>query len=428
MLHLWKLILIFTFIFVIPGCYAVEEDLNILNKDYDGVKEEASETVTNTDDSQTHLDNKGYYLIKDEVDDNMEVEYNIFDKFNKTAVPQKQKSEEPLFAKIMKQDIVRTDMPIYLLKDYMTFKYDKGPIKKIHIYGAYNGRLNSFFENSDYDTNYNFGFTQIGMLGKLSDGYTDFKILMNPRPNKDLNYMQNFFADAYLVNNRIPHHKVIIGHSRNAIGYEGASSSYILPFAMRSQIARNFGSTRATGIKLIGDYSLIDYSLAFNSSDRFFHEFFPGTEFTGWINLKPLGKTDGKYGKLTIGGGINAGKNRTDYKVGGFYVGYKYKRLWTNFEYAIADGSNGSYVSDKKATGFYGTVGYKITPKVQLIGRYDQFDPDRNMANDLRREISAGINWFIKGQAIRVILNYVFCMNQNAPDSHRIILATQFLL
>ena len=46
----------------------------------------------------------------------------------------------------------------------------------------------------------------------------------------------------------------------------------------------------------------------------------------------------------------------------------------------------------------------------------------------MRREYTAGINYFIKGQALKLILNYVFCQNQSAPDSHRIMLGTQILL
>ena len=197
---------------------------------------------------------------------------------------------------------------------------------------------------------------------------------------------------------------------------------------MRSQISRNFGSTRALGVRLIGNYDLIDYNFAFNSSDRFFRDWFAGPEFTGWVDLKPFGKTDGRYGKLVLGGGLNAGKNHTDYTVGSLYLGYKYKKLWTSFEYAIADGYNGTHVVDNKATGFYGTVGYKIHPRLQIIGRFDQFDPNRDVSGDIRREYTAGINWFIKGQALRLILNYIFCQNEHAEDSHRFLIGTQILL
>ena len=48
--------------------------------------------------------------------------------------------------------------------------------------------------------------------------------------------------------------------------------------------------------------------------------------------------------------------------------------------------------------------------------------------NDLKREYTVGLNWLIKGQALKVVLNYVFCQNQNADDSHKLIMATQILL
>ena len=363
-----------------------------------------------------------------EVEDNIESEFSLFDALDWDKDDDGKIDEDTLLGKIINRDIERTDIPSYLLRNELSFKPQKGAISKIQVYGAYNGALSSNWNSDDYDFGYDNGFAQIGVLGKFRKTKTDFKVLVNPRPTSSRNYMQNFFADAYIVNNSIPHHKVLVGYSRNLIGKEGGSSSYILPFATRSQIARNFGSTRALGVRLIGNYSLMDYNLAFNSSDRYFHTPFAGPEFTGWADFKPLGKTNGKYGKLVIGTGINAGHNKTTYTVGNFYIGYKYKKLWTNFEYGIADGYNGTRVSTNKAEGFNYTLGYKIHPKVQLIGRYDQFDPNRETKNDTRREYTAGINWFIKGQALRVILNYVFCDNENSDDSHRIILGTQILL
>lgn len=99
------------------------------------------------------------------------------------------------------------------------------------------------------------------------------------------------------------------------------------------------------------------------------------------------------------------------------------------FEAAIADGYSGSNgISANKAAGFAATAGWKFTPHFQLIGRIDQFDPNRDKSNDLQREYTIGLNWFIKGQALKIVLNYVFCQNQSQDDSHKIILATQVLL
>ena len=50
---------------------------------------------------------------------------------------------------------------------------------------------------------------------------------------------------------------------------------------------------------------------------------------------------------------------------------------------------------------------------------------------DYRNESAKAIaimNYFLKGQAARLILNYIFCQNNNQPNSHRILLGTQILL
>lgn len=348
---------------------------------------------------------------------------NIFDKDRDNKI-----DEDTLLGKIMHKNIIRTDVPSYLLKEELTFRPEKGIVSKVQFYGAYQGNISFTEQRGDKDLNYNYGIGQIGAIGKFRNSKNDFKIAVNPYPRDGLTYMQNFFSDAYIVNSSIPNHKVVVGYSRNQIGKEGGSSSYILPFVTRSQIARNFGSTRALGVRLIGNYPLADYNLAVNSSDRYFRRWFPGAEFTGWVDVKPFGKTDGRYGRLVLGGGLNAGHNETTYTVGSFYLGYKYKKLWSHFEYGIADGYNGVSVSTNKAAGFNGTIGYKIIPQVQVIARYDFFDPNRDISHNNRQEYTAGINYFIKGQALKLILNYVFCQNDRSPDSHRVIFATQLLL
>ena len=202
-----------------------------------------------------------------------------------------------------------------------------------------------------------------------------------------------------------------------------------MPFVARAQIARNFGNSRKVGLRIKGNYDLVEYDIGGYSSDTYFRNFFPGTEFSGWLTLKPLGKTDGRYGKLKLGGGLSAGRNNISYAVSGVYAGYEYKNFFADFEYSYADGYNGAKrISSNQAEGFYSTIGYKITPKLQFVTRYDQFIPDRNKSNDIRREYSAGVNYFIKGQALKIMLNYVFCQNDLFKDSHRIILGTQLIL
>ena len=362
----------------------------------------------------------------DSVMDNSELDFEffkIFDQDNDSVI-----SEDTILGKIYKSNITRTDIQSFLLKDELTHRFKKGPIHKIQAYGGLRGSLNSIFAQ-DYSTNYDNMTTQVGMYGKFNNPDYRFKLAINPIPRTGSNYLDRFISDAYIINTTIPHHQIIAGYSRVQTGVEGGTSSYILPFVTRSQIARNFGSARSLGVKVLGSYSYVDYNIGVGSSGRYVTSGMPGMEFTGWLNVKPFGSEDKKFGKLTLGAGFNGGHNGIDYSVGSVYVGYKHKKLWANFEAGIADGYSGSNgISANKASGYAVTAGWKFNSHWQLIGRVDQFDPNRNVSGDLKREYTVGLNWFIKGQALKIVLNYVFCQNQNRNDSHKIILATQVML
>ncbi len=371
---------------------------------------------------------KKFFLFDNEDDDddildNIELDFEIFKLFDKD----KEISEDTLFGKIYHSKITRTDVPTFLYQDDLTFEPQKTPFKKLHVYGAYRGGINSLW-NPDYSTDYDNLTTQIGVYGQFKKPDYKFKLALNPIPKGGTNYADSIFADMYLVNTSIPNHQLVAGYSRVQTGIEGGASTYVLPFVTRSQIARNFGNSRSLSLKVIGNYQYADYNFSVGSAGRYMTSGMPGAEFNGWVNVKPFGNKHKKYGKLTIGAGYNGGHNRIDYSVASAYVAYHHKRLWTNFEAAIADGYNGSRgVSENKACGYAATLGWKFNPHFQLIGRVDQFDPNRNTSGDLSREYTIGINWFIKGQALKLVFNYVFCDNQNRPDSHKLIMATQIL-
>lgn len=373
-------------------------------------------------DEVTVNDNVEY--SQEDVTDSAEMLFEISEEENNE---QKIFKEESFLQKVLKTEITRTDVPSYLLKDVLTHKFKDGG--SIEFFGTNRGSISALFNSHNYSTKYNELTTEVGFFGTTKDKTFDYRLSLMPIPQEGKSYVDNIWSDMYITYNKIPHHKIQIGRARGQIGIEGGSSTYTLPFVNRSQIARNFGNLRTTSIKLLGNYEYADYSLSLGSSGRTLTSGMPGVDFIGWFNFKPFGSSDGKYGKLTIGGGLNAGHNDFNYTVGSVYVGYKHKRLWTNFEASIADGYNGgAALSNKQAGGFAYTIGWKIKPYLQLIGRIDQFDPDRTVSGNIKREYTAGINWFVKGQALRFIFNYVFCQNDNAPNSQRIIIGSQIVL
>ena len=365
----------------------------------------------------------------DSVTDNTELDFKIFELFDQDKDDDGQLDHDTLFGKIVHSKIRRTDVPSYLYKDDLTFKFENGPISRIQTYGGFRGSMNFSWLGSNHTTEYDNLTTQVGMYGQFKNPNYKFKLAVNPIPTSGTSYLDKFISDSYIINTQIPNHQIVAGYSRVQTGVEGGTSTYILPFVARSQIARNFGSARSLAVKLIGNYQYVDYNFSVGSAGRYITSGMPGAEVNSWINVKPFGNKSKKYGKLTIGGGFNGGHNRIDYSILSGYIGYNHKKLWSNFEVAIADGYNGSKgISSNKACGYAATVGWKFNQHWQLLGRIDQFDPNRDTSNDLQREYTVGLNWFIRGQALKVILNYVFCNNQNRQDSHKIILATQIML
>lgn len=338
---------------------------------------------------------------------------------------------EQTASSVYNKEIERTDVPSSLLSEQLTKNFKTGPLESLHTWAVVQTTMETTMTEHEHGTtDFNASLINILFDGKLKGGQENFRLMLDTTHQHNRPFMQQLVQDAFIESHRIPHHTILFGNSRTGTGYEGAQSPYTLPFVNRSQISRNLANIRKVGIRVKGDYSLVDYDFGGYSSDTFFSSFMPGAEFDGWVNIKPLGKTDGRYGKLVTGGGIVSGKrNSVDYFVGGAYVGYSYKKFWTRAEYATSDGSNGgSGLTTKRRQGWYVTLGYHLTKKLEILGRYDEFDPDKTVSNNNQREYTAGINYYIKGQALKLILNYVYCQNQSKPDSHRIIFGTQLAI
>lgn len=315
----------------------------------------------------------------------------------------------------------------YLLEGVLTKNFDNSLVESMHLFGHYRAGLAIDFYPNDEDLNYEFSTIDAGVNGKLK-GNNFYEARFRFKPQHNYNFFQYLPSNIYVANTSIPHHKIIVGNTRVATGHEGTKSVSVIPLVARSQISRNFGNIRKLGVRIKGNYDLIEYDLGGYSSDTYFRKLFPGAEFAGWVTLKPLGKTHGKYGSLKLGSGLTSGKNDIDYTILGAYASYEYKKLYANFEWGKADGYNGARgLSPNKAEGFYTTLGYKITPKLQLVGRYDYFRPNTKIENNTRKEYSAGLNYFVLGQAVKFMLNYVFCQNDAIDNSHRIILGTQLM-
>lgn len=325
-----------------------------------------------------------------------------------------------------------------LLEDTMKMTFTKGPIEYIAPWVDYNGAWTGAWTGENYsNSTYGINFQDVGINGKFrtkddpaSGKKTVFRLMYNTGKEITGNtYLQSFMADNYIMRYWTKDDQILAGYARAAVGIEGGESPFTIPLFGRSQISRTYGNVRTLGIKFQGNHKYYDYSAGFFSSGRFFKDFFPGPEFVGLVSLKPLAFTDGKWGKLTMGGSMNAGNAESHYQVFGTHAIYEYKRLKATAEYAVANGSNGSTgFTTNPSEGFYGNIAYRITPRLQAVVRYDQFDPNKDRANDRRTEYTAGLNYFVKGQALKLMLNYVYYTVENGQYGSRIMVGSQIIL
>lgn len=330
------------------------------------------------------------------------------------------------------QGKISTDVPTKgLLADQMKMTFEKGFIDSIEPWADYNGYFSNLWSGNNYqNTLYNINIADIGVNIKMRDNKTAARIMFSPiKTFEGKNYFQSFFADNYITYKISKNNTILAGHTWVPLGIEGKESPLVWQFFNRSQTSMNYSSVRALETKLMGNYKYVDYQLAFGSAGRGFTDWFPGPEFTSWFEFKPLANTNEKYGKLTIGAGFNGGNSNSHYAVGTGAINYEYKRLRAITEFGMADGSNGALgYSPYKSRGINTTLAYRLTPRIQILGRYDQFDPNTEKSNDMKREYTAGLNYFIKGQALKLMLNYTLYSLENGTYGSRIFTGTQFVL
>lgn len=373
-----------------------------------------------------------------DLENNSAVQIQV-EKENQTEIYPKQQPKTLLFnalaqtAKdVYELQVEQIEKPVPLLKDKLTFNFEKGPLDNIHIWSAYQMNFsNTLPERGENLSKFDLGLINVIIDSQFKGKKENFRIMLDPtHRHSHPEFMQPFFQDLYIESTRIPHTKVLVGNSRPGVGVEGAQSPYTLDFINRAQIARNLSNARKFGLRVRGDYSLMDYDTGIYSSCTNFTDFFPGHEFDGWINIKPLGKTDGRFGKIVTGTGLQSGqKHGMSYYQTGAYAGYEYKKFKTKFEYARANGSNGGAgLMRNRSQGFFWTTAYRVTPKLELLTRFDQYDADRYQRNNNQREYTLGTNYYIKGQALKLIFNYIYCQNDNKVDSHRLMVGTQIIL
>lgn len=319
-----------------------------------------------------------------------------------------------------------------LLKKYLTKDFERGPFSQLSFWSGMRGSMQNIWSGADYEnTLYNNNMLFSILDGKFKNQKFSFRSMYLWTPSKPQDcFFNSVIGDQFITYNINDSDKLIFGYSRYENGYEGNMGPQVIPFFHRSQIAKAYGDERNLGLKAEGVHKFYNYNIGVGSAGRHFRDWFPGPEFNAGFAIKPLANVSEKYGQMLIGGtydGGNAQEGR--FSVGNAFIDYKYKRLEATFEYGVANGSNGAVgYSSNKSEGYNATLAYRVTPKIQVLGRYDSFDPNKEKANDIRNEYTVGMNYFIKGQALRLMLNYTMYSVESGVYGSRLYTGTQILL
>lgn len=312
------------------------------------------------------------------------------------------------------------------------FKYDFGKDFKIggDLQAQYIGKIKK--GDQDYPTNFGIPYTEIFVTGKPTPK-TEYMVNISPTNFFDTT-TNGILYDAFIASHHIPNHTVYLGQTQVPIGQEGPQSILTKETIDKSQFARLISDRYDLGLKVVGNYDFIDYYLgAYNGTGMNKRDSNRGLSLASWVNVKPLYKVP-QYGKLELSGGYYNGKtNITDdddvsqdkpEDVFGFAASYKYKKYGIRGEYSKLAAKLGE--TRTKSTGWYALNTYNLTPKLQLVAKYDRFDPDTYLRKNSAVEYTLGTNYSLTDN-VMFRANYVLVDTQGSKNDQRFGIMTQYM-
>lgn len=307
------------------------------------------------------------------------------------------------------------------------YQFEKGPIKSQRIsFYSHGGVVLESQRGKDISAYTQHAANEISWSTIFANEKTRFEAAYNFTKTRAFNdTIWGKFSYFEVMHTFNKHQMLEIGGIRLPNGYEGGSPSSQLHFLNRSQIGRTYGNGSAFGIRNRGDYKYMFYDVSFSDASRFWQEFWGGAEITALASIKPLGKFGDKYGTLKIGGSIDHGRSHDqDFSVVGGHLMYKYKKFYWDTEYQYANNYAGGWYGRGKSHGLYTNIGYFVTPKLELLARYDFFQKLNN--HKVSTEYTAGVNYYITPTA-KVMLNYILATNDDkAAPTHKVYMGVDF--
>ncbi len=125
----------------------------------------------------------------------------------------------------------------------------------------------------------------------------------------------------------------------------------------------------------------------------------------------------GWFGNMLMADDADLAKNRYG---GGAIIHYPFNEEMSivfKGEYAMGVDEQGTGIDDVNSMGYYAHVGFHFNPMVELVGRYEAFDPntDGNVEYDSYTWITGGVNFRLVGDHVKFSANYIM-KGEEVPD------------
>ena len=225
-----------------------------------------------------------------------------------------------------------------------------------------------------------------------------------------------------------------IGQFKIPIGYESLVSSSSLQtverallFTQRDPFDGGYGDVRDSGVQLRGLISnQLDYRVGvFNGLGELQNTTAVSDQkaLIGRLAYSPTGVPGlqvGISGATARNATPSSNGTRIDRDIFNLFAAYKRDKVTFQSEYLTGKQQLQGAATNSEIQGYYASIGYLFTPKVEGVLRYDSLDTNRNVNNAEVKDITLGLNYYIKGNNAKIQANIVRRnSDQGAPAALR---------
>lgn len=321
--------------------------------------------------------------------------------------------------------------PLFKLFSKKGLEFKNSPINSVKATFLYSGELNFLKnEHESFSAQHDFSVIEPAITTHFNDNKSQAQFSYNimreikGHPNGFTRRISTLYVSHDITENQT----ILFGQgSRLPTNFNGSLSTMQQEFVLKSLIGRTLGDARSVGIRNIANYKYLEYDIGLYDSTRYMRDFGHGLDFTGYLMVKPFADFNEKIGKVRLGTSYNVGEYKNSYTQYSFFLGYDYNKIHFRSEFADADGYNTRVCVRDNSNGFYTTLGYDITPKLTILGRYDYLNPSKGISHDSTQEFTAGFT-YNAFKNMKFMLNFIHRDFSNKSDSNMILFATRFIL